>query len=295
MTTKSDLHTSITNQLIAAIESSPGLPQLPWRTHGGTLTIPENIASGKSYNGVNIVNLWAAGMIHGYTLPVWGTYKQWTEAGCQVRRGEKSSLVIFYREYESEAVPDAPDDDGKRRVMRGSSVFNAAQVEGYAMPPAAEALGPIERIARADAFTTATRADIRHGGGQAYFRPDTDYIQMPDEGLFTGTETMSRSEGYYAVLLHELVHWSGGKKRLDRDLSARFKTQAYAAEELIAEIGSAFLCAELGITQDVRPDHASYLANWLQLLKSDSKVIFTAAARASEAAAFLRGFSKSEG
>lgn len=287
MTTRSDLHSSITNQLIAAIESNPGEPSLPWRSAGGVPLIPSNIASGNTYNGINILNLWAASHLRGYDLPVWGTYKQWTEAGAQVRRGEKSSLVIFYREFETDPDP-ANDDDGRRRMMRGSSVFNAAQVEGYTSPPAPARLGPIERMERADAFAQNTRADIRHGGDRAYFRPDTDHIQMPDEGLFTGTNHMSRSEGYYAVLLHELVHWSGAKPRLDRDMSGRFGSQAYAAEELIAEIGAAFLCAELGITQGLRPDHAAYLANWLKLLKSDPHAIFAAAAKASEAAAFLK-------
>lgn len=289
MTTRDDLHASITNQLIAAIESDPGSPALPWRRQNGLAPIPSNIASGNTYNGINILNLWASAHLCGYDLPLWGTYKQWTDAGCQVRRGEKATLVVFYREYEATPDPER-DDDGKRRVMRGSSVFNAMQVEGYTPPPAPLSLGPIERIEQADRFTQATRADIRHGGDRAYFRADTDHIQMPDEGLFTGTKSMSRSEGYYATLVHELVHWSGAKARLDRDMSGRFGSEAYAAEELIAEIGAAFLCAQLGITQELRPDHARYLASWVALLKSDSGAIFAAAARASEAARYLSGF-----
>lgn len=288
MTTRNDLHTSITNQLIAAIESDPGNPALPWRKSSGLALIPSNIASGNTYNGINILNLWASSYLSGYDLPVWGTYKQWTDSGCQVRRGEKASLVVFYREYETTPQAEAEDDDGKRRVMRGSSVFNAAQVEGYAAPTPPPSLGAIERIEEADRFTRATGADIRCGGDRAYFRPETDHIQMPDEGLFTGTESMTRSQGYYATLVHELIHWSGAKPRLARDMSGRFGTEAYAAEELVAEIGAAFLCAELAITQDVRPDHAAYLASWLRLIKSDPKAIFTAAAKASEAAAFLK-------
>jgi antirestriction protein ArdC len=111
---------------------------------------------------------------------------------------------------------------------------------------------------------------------------------MLEEGLFTGTNTMTRDEGYYAVLVHELVHWTGVPHRLDRQMGKRFGDKCYAAEALVAEIGAAFLCAELGITQDVRPDHVQYLANWLTLLKEDSRAIFTAAAQASEAAAYLR-------
>ena len=133
----------------------------------------------------------------------------------------------------------------------------------------------------------ATAAEVQHGGERAFYRPSADCIQMPDEALFCGTESMSRSEGYYATLVHELTR-TGPKHRLDREFGKRFGDAAYAAEELVAEIGSAFLCAELGITQDTRVDHAQYLAQWLKLLKDDSRAIFTAAAKASEAVAFLK-------
>jgi antirestriction protein ArdC len=113
---------------------------------------------------------------------------------------------------------------------------------------------------------------------------------MPSEDAFCGTATLSRDQGYYATLLHELTHWSGAKHRLNREFGKRFGDKAYAAEELVAEIGAAFLCAELQITQEIRPDHAQYLAQWLELLKSDSRAIFTAAAKASEAAAYLKRF-----
>jgi antirestriction protein ArdC len=133
-----------------------------------------------------------------------------------------------------------------------------------------------------------------HGGEEAFYRPSTDTIHMPDEHLFTGTATMTRSEGYFAVLGHEHIHWSGHSSRLDRNLSKRFAKAEVAAEELVAEIGAAFLCAELGITQTVRPDHAQYLANWLQLLKDDDRAIFAAAARASEAVNYLKSLQPSD-
>jgi len=286
--TRRDLHAEITSQLIAAIEANPETPSLPWRRGGGALHMPVNTLTGNAYRGINVVSLWVAAETRGYTAPIWGTYKQWSERGCQVRKGERSSLVIFYEEFDAE--PDPEDTtDGKRRVARASYVFNAAQVEGFAAPELQSSLGPIERLDAADRFVNATGASVRHGGDRAYYAPSTDHIQMPDEGLFTGTKTLTRDEAYYAVLVHELVHWSGGTTRLAREMGKRFGDAAYAAEELVAEIGAAFLCAELGITQDVRPDHAQYLANWLTLLKSDSKAIFAAAARASEAAAFLTG------
>jgi antirestriction protein ArdC len=284
---KRDLHQTITDRLIAAIEADPGKPQMPWRRSSTPLWVPENALSKNGYNGINVVNLWVAAEARGFTSPIWATYKQWAELGAQVRKGAKSELVIFYKEFEVEPASEADGDDGKRRVARASFVFNAAEVEGFSPPEAPEPRGPIERIEAADRFIRATRAVIAHGGDRAYYRPSTDTIQMPDEHLFCGTDTMTRDESYYAVVLHELTHWTGVDKRCARNLEPRFKRDAYAAEELVAEIGSAMLCAEIGITQDVRPDHAQYLANWLQILKADPKAIFTAAAKASEAVAFL--------
>lgn len=285
-TARRDIHAEITNQLIAAIESDPGTPSMPWRRSSGPLFMPANALTSKTYNGINVVSLWVSAEAHGYTTPVWATYKQWAQLNAQVRKGEKSSLVIFYKEFDVDTADET--DDGKRRVARASWVFNADQVDGYAAPQVPQPLGPIDRIAAADRFVTATGAKIEHAGERAFYRPSTDHIQMPDEGLFCGTESMSRSEGYYATLVHELTHWTGPKHRLDREFGKRFGDAAYAVEELVAEIGSAFLCAELGITQDTRADHAQYLAQWLKLLKDDARAIFTAAAKASEAVAYLK-------
>jgi antirestriction protein ArdC len=286
---RQDIHAEITNKLIAAIEANPGEPVMPWRRSGNALWLPVNARTGNRYKGVNIISLWVAAETAGYAHPVWATYRQWQQLDAQVRKGEKASLVVYYKQYDTDPDPDDPGDDGKRRVARASWVFNCAQVENYAPPPAPEPLGPIERIFEVDRFFAATRARIVHGGEEAFYRPSTDTIHMPDENLFTGTATMTRGEAYFAVLGHEHIHWTGHGSRLDRNLSQRFGKAERAAEELVAEIGSAFLCAELGITQDVRADHAQYLANWLQLLKDDSKAIFAAAARASEAVTYLHG------
>ncbi len=179
-------------------------------------------------------------------------------------------------------------------MARASYVFNAAQIDGYAVAEPPEPLGPIERIEAVDRFLKHTGAQVVIGGERAYYRPSTDTIHMPDEGLFTGTETMNRSEAWYATELHETTHWSGAKHRLDRDFGKRFGDARYVAEELVAEIASAFLCAELSITQDTRADHAQYLAHWLKLLKEDDRAIFTAAAKASEAVAYLKGLQPPE-
>lgn len=287
-TPKRDLHAEITANLIKAIEANPGKPEMPWRRSGRPLWIPENAHTTAPYNGINTVNLWVAAELRGFTSPLWATYKQWAECGAQVTKGAKSELVIFYREYDVDPDPEDAADDGKRRVAKASKVFNVAEVEGFDDPGLPERLGPIARIEAADQLTTACQADIRHGGERAYYDTKADTIQMPDEALFCGTDTLTRDEGYYAVLLHELTHWTGHKSRCDRDLSARFGKEAYAAEELVAEIGAAMLCAETGVTQDTRPDHAAYIANWLKLLHDDAKAIFTAAAKASQAVAYLK-------
>jgi antirestriction protein ArdC len=156
---------------------------------------------------------------------------------------------------------------------------------GFEPPAKPDPLPPIERLAAAERFFAATAADVRHGGDRAYYNRAGDFIQMPDEALFTGTATMTRSEGYYATLGHEHIHRTGAEARLNRNFGKRFADDAYVAEELVAEIGSAFLCAELGISQDVRPDHAHYLAHWLQLLKSDSRAT---SPRAAEAVDYLK-------
>lgn len=264
-TPRRNLYADITNQLIAAIESSPGELTLPWRRRGGSLHMPVNAQTGKAYRGVNVISLWVASETRGYDHNLWATYRQWAELGAQVRKSEKSAHVIFYKEYATDPDPQNPDDTGKRCIARASAVFNAAQVDGFDLPEAPAPLGPIERLTRADAFVTATGACVRHGGDRAYYHLTSDHIQMPDEGLFVGSTTLNRTEGYYATLLHELIHWTGPGHRLDRDIGKRFGDRAYAAEELVAELGAAFLCAELGITAELRPDHASYLANWLEL------------------------------
>ena len=173
-------------------------------------------------------------------------------------------------------------------MAKASRVFNVSQVEGFDLPSLPESLGRIERNARADAMVAATGADIRHGGEAAYYRPIADYVQMPAEDLFVDGEHRCRSEAYYSVLFHELGHWSGAEPRLNRQLGNRFGSPEYALEELIAELTSAFLCAELQFSPQPRPDHAHYIANWLKALKSDKRAVFTAAARAAEAAAFIQ-------
>ncbi len=288
-TAKSDIHQEITNRIVESIETA-GAFKLPWITASANLSRPVNIASGKPYNGINILSLWVATVSAGYSRNVWGTYRQWQERGCQVRKGEKSSLIVFYKTIDI-ATPDTEpesDDNGKRHLARASHVGNAAQIEGFADPsmslPDAPAFDPLER---AEAFARATGANIEERGDQACFIPSLDKILMPERTRFTGTETISAGESYYATLCHEPVHWTGAKPRLDRDLTGRFGDDRYAMEELVAELGAAFLCADLSITPQTREDHAQYIAHWLTVMKADKKAIFTAAAKAGEAAQYL--------
>lgn len=289
-----DVYEAITNQIVSAIEAGAGQVQLPWHRKGSAIYRPVNVASKNAYRGVNTVALWAAADAQGFASGVWGTYRQWQDQGAQVRKGEKSSLVIFYKDY---ALADgaASDDDPERRfVARASRVFNVSQVEGYVSPETEASVDRIDPSRAAEAFIAATGAKISIGGDRAFYRPSADIIAMPDRHRFIGTETSTATEGWYSTLLHELTHWTGASHRMDRTFGKRFGDDAYAMEEMVAELGAAFLCGDLGITAEPRPDHAAYIDNWLRILKSDRKAIFTAASAANKAAEYLSDLSKIE-
>jgi antirestriction protein ArdC len=283
-----DIHQHITNQIITAIEAGAGEFRLPWHRTAGSIMRPVNVASKKPYQGVNIPTLWAASDAAGYEAGTWGTYKQWTEAGAQVKNGEKASYIVFYKEISVAADEGSDDDNGTRLFARATPVFAAEQVEGYAAPALPETPAAIvEPIEAAEAFVAATGAVIHHGGNRAFYRRTTDDIHLPPREAFLGTATSNAAEAYASTKLHELTHWAGAEKRCNRQFGKRFGDEAYAMEELVAELGAAFLCADLGITDTPRTDHAQYLDNWLRVLKADKKAIFTAASKASQAVAYL--------
>ncbi|MBV1711600.1 MAG: DUF1738 domain-containing protein [Desulfomicrobium sp.] len=287
---KFDVHQEITNRIVDALETA-GEFQLPWiRNKGGSFARPVNIASKNPYNGVNIVSLWVSAQAHDYPSNLWGTYRQWQDQGCQVRKGEKSSLVVFYKtlQFEQQNEQSGELENGERMFARASWVFNAAQVEGFdAVEQELPEEPAFDPVARAEAFAATTKAVIVEGGDKACFIPSQDMIRMPERRRFTGTQTTTPVEAFYSTLCHELVHWSGAKSRLDRDLSGRFGSDSYAVEELIAELGAAFLCGDLGLALEPRADHACYIKNWLSVLKNDKKAVFTAASKASQAANWL--------
>ncbi|MDD2943900.1 MAG: zincin-like metallopeptidase domain-containing protein [bacterium] len=283
---KKDVYQEITNKIIAALESSAPAGRLPWQNAEGSTLMPVNAVSKKPYRGVNILTLMVQAIEQGYPSNQWGTYKQWQEKGCQVRKGEKASLVVFWKFFDKEGQDDRQDageqEAGKIAgavMARGYAVFNAAQVEGFQPEEQTPEKG---RVERAENFFSSLQTEIRHGGNRAYYAPVHDYIQMPQFSQFYA------AEGYYSVLSHEITHWSGAKSRLDRDLSGRFGNESYAAEELIAELGAAFLCAELGLSQEPREDHAQYIVTWLKVLKNDKRAIFTAASKAQQAVDWMR-------
>lgn len=288
---KFDVHQEITDRIVASIETA-GEFRLPWiRNKSGSFARPVNIASAKPYSGVNILSLWVSALTSDYPSNLWGTYRQWQERGAQVRRGEKSSLIVFYKKLDIEQTNEetGETEHGERLMARASCVFNAAQVDNFATEtnvtlPDAPTFDPIDR---AEQFAKATGAVIEETGDRACYIPSLDIIRMPERRRFTGTETTTPAEGFYSTLCHELVHWSGAKHRLDRDLSGRFGNEAYAVEELVAELGAAFLCSDLAITPEPRADHAQYIANWLNVLKGDKRAIFTAASKASQATNWL--------
>lgn len=286
-TEKKDIYEQITNQIIEAIEKGASVGRLPWQkvdTSGFNL-IPVNAASKKPYRGVNVISLWITAEIKGYPTGLWATYKQWQDMGCQVRKGEKSALVVFWKflDAEGKETEDEGEETEERRqravMARGYSVFNAAQVDGFTKP---EAIPEPGRIENAERFFSNLHADIRHGGNRAFYSPEFDYIQMPTFGQFDDPQA------YYAVLSHEATHWTGAKERLARELGKRFGDEAYAAEELIAELGAAFLCSELSLSNEPRKDHADYIASWLKVLKNDKRAIFTAASKAQKAVDWMK-------
>lgn len=282
-----NFYDEITTKIIAAIEAGAGTYEMPWNKQGANFMVPVNASTGAAYKGVNIVSLWASSDLAGFQSNEWATYNQWTEMGAQVRKGEKSSRIVWWSPTKEDGK-EKPDDlttekDGRRFIAKSHAVFNAGQVDGYEpkIIPAKKLIVPGERIPEAEAFFKHLGADIRHGGDRAFYRPSDDFIQMP---LF---ESFHEVQGYYSVLAHEATHWTGAKRRMDRDLSGRFGNEKYAMEELIAELGAAYTMGNLGLSNEPRKDHAGYIESWLKVLKSDSKAIFTASAKAQAAADFM--------
>ncbi|MER8403091.1 zincin-like metallopeptidase domain-containing protein [Mesorhizobium sp. M1348] len=294
---RADVYARITAEIVAAIEAGAGEYVMPWHHNGSATARPVNVASGKAYRGVNTLALWVAAQSAAYPTGLWGTYRQWQALGAQVRKGERSTTVVFWKQIGGDGdEDDSGSDDGAERrrfFARGYSVFNCAQVDGYEPEPIA-AHSEEERVARyrhqadrqcvrphADAFYANLGINTVYGGNEAYYLPSADRVHLPSFSSFRDAAS------HYSVLFHEGLHATAAKHRLDRDLSGRFGSEAYAMEEIIAQVGSSMILADLGIVAGPRPDDASYISSWLKVLRNDSSAIFTAASKAQQAADWM--------
>lgn len=270
-----DVYQEVTDRIVSALEAGT-VPWLrPWRDgKSGSDLEPFNAVSGRPYNGINLLILGSMP----YSSLGWLTYKQAAEIGGNVRKGEHGTMVIFWKFDQKK-----DEETGKTKTVpfaRGYTVFNVEQCENLdatklkipAMPDAGQT--------DINALAQRVGAVVRHGGNRAFYTTKGDFIQMP------GAETFRTEEHYRATLAHELTHWTGNEKRCAREFGKRFGDNAYAFEELVAEIGSAFLCARHGIALDGL-QHPDYIATWLTVLQNDKRAIFTASSKAKEAAAFL--------
>jgi antirestriction protein ArdC len=277
-----NLHQEITDRIVARLRDGVCPWRQPWSGKGHGV-MPRNAVTSRAYSGVNVLILWSRAQDSSYSDPRWLTFKQALELGGNVRKGEKGETVIFVSKVIKE------DKDGARRAipfLKAYTLFNVAQCDNLpakiANPDAASHIvNPNTRDEIADAFIASTGADLRHGEAHAYYRPIGDYINLPP------FETFKDASSYYGTAFHELGHWTGAEKRVDRTFGKKFGDAAYSAEELVAELTSAFLCGEFGF--DNNGVDADYITHWVSFLTDHSSAIITAAAAASRAVEFMRG------
>jgi antirestriction protein ArdC len=286
---RSDVYQKITNQIVSALEQGVRPWHQPWNAEhsAGRITRPLR-GNGVPYQGINTVMLWSAATLKGYAAPIWMTYRQAQELGAHVRKGEEGSLVVYADKIiRTETTETGEEAERAIPFMKGYTVFNVEQIKGlpehyYGKPQARTET--VQRIPRVEAFFAATGAKIVHGGSRACYVISTDHIHMPCIDFFRDAES------YYAVLSHETCHMTRHKSRLNRDFGRkRFGDEGYAMEELTAELGSAFLCADLELTPELRDDHSAYIQSWIRVLKDDKRAIFTASSHAQRAADYLHG------
>jgi antirestriction protein ArdC len=281
-----DLYTITTARIVAALERGTPPWVRPWSTIPDAM--PMNAQSRRPYRGINFTLLSLEAESHGYAFNCWLTFRQALELGAHVRKGEQGTPVVFWRLRRIGAVADAfpehDDDPPERRgkvypMLRAFTVFNVAQIEGLPPQYMQASMPSWEPEAKAEELLLMSGARFRMGGARAYYQTATDEIHLPPPAAFAA------ASNYYNVALHELTHWSGHPARCHRDLTGRFGEAAYAAEELIAEMGAAYLCAHCRIDGELR--HAAYIASWLKVLRDDKRAIFTAAAHAQRAADYV--------
>jgi antirestriction protein ArdC len=285
------LYQEITDKIIRQIEGGTIPWVQPW-AGGPALSMPTNASTSRGYSGINILLLWDALFARSYDRNKWLTFKQALALGGSVRKGEHGTTVVYADRFipKKGQEPSNGENDNPRSIpfLKRFTVFNIAQCDGLPIELTGQ-LAPVSHalpIESAEALITASAAVFQRGGEQAFYHHGDDYIRVPEQ------ESFFESINFYRTVLHELTHWSGAKHRLNRDFTGRFGSEAYAREELVAEMGSAFLCASLGIVPTVR--HADYIGNWLTILKNDSRAIVSAASHASKASDFLLAFTSTD-
>lgn len=252
----------------------------PWKATGGS-NMPHNLTTGKPYSGINVLSLWMASTSQGYETNQWATYKQIAESGGQVRKGEHGSPIWFIaqRQWNSKNKETGEKEAVKGLVWSQFTVFNRDQCDGLKPLESVAPSSTFNPVANAEAYFSAIGADVRHGGDGAFYCPSEDFIRLPKPERFVD------SASYYATVAHEHIHWTGTEKRCDRAFGKRFGDAAYAYEELVAELGSAFLCAALGL--DGKLQHPEYLGHWAKVLRAEPKTLWTVGSKASQAVSFL--------
>lgn len=287
---KPSLHQEVTDRIIAELEQGRVPWVQPWGQAKTGLALPRNVLSGRSYSGVNILILWGAVIERGFASQQWLTFRQALELGGNIRKGERGTTACYADRFIPKAeIERAARDGGDPEAvpfLKRFTVFNVAQCDGLPEHVQGQPEPMPERVVmpQAEALIAATGADFRIGGDRAFYTPSGDFIQVPPQPAFF------EQINYYRTCFHELAHWSGATHRLARDLKGGFGSKSYAREELVAEMGSAFICATLGIVPTVR--HADYLGSWLQVLREDNRAIFRAASQASKAADFILAFQR---
>ncbi len=274
-----DIYQTVTDQIIAALEQGAAPWVRPWSTAG----MPRNAVSGREYSGINLVLL----AMSLYASPLWLTYNQANAAGAQVRKGEHGTTVVFYKSLRLSDVNNPESKEKSIPLLRSFTVFNVQQIDGLPDKYTLVNKPQLDSFADNDqAEIYLSKASVEYDKGRACYIPSTDVIWMPSKTDFKSIQDC------YATSLHELIHWTGNRSRLARDFNGRFGDAAYAFEELIAELGAAFLCAHCNI--DGQLQHASYIQSWLKVLKSDKRAIFTAAAAARKASEYVTGKQEDE-
>jgi antirestriction protein ArdC len=275
------IYKQVTDAIIAELEKGAAPWVKPWHADAMSGGADHNIVSGAAYRGVNRLILGMASMGRGYNAAQWATYKQWQDRGAQVAKGEKGTAICFYKPVAGTVDAMTGDKTSGYAILKAYSVFNIEQTDAERAPAAEPVTEAFDASEQCEAAIVKTGAIIRHGGDAAFYMPSADAVQLPNKTSF------DTAAHYYATAFHELTHWTGAKHRLARDHSGRFGNPAYAFEELIAEIGAAYLCADNGIAGELR--HAGYIGHWLKACRDDETAIFKAAAMAQKAADFIKG------